>query len=96
MAAPVRLRARSSSTWPSNTRAAIVAAAFVLLALLPVFGLPLLTVLGFAGLPPVALAAHRLLTRSDTTKEIIPAQAWTLLGFVLMSAGTGAGLLLSD
>ncbi len=81
--------------WSARGFAAIVTAAFLLLALLPVTGLPALTALGFIGLPPVALAARRLLAQPDTTKEIIPAQAWTLLGFVLMSAGTGAGLLLS-
>ena len=81
--------------WSARGFTGIVVAAFVLLALLPLAGLPALTALGFIGLPPSVLAAHRLLTHPDTTKAIVPAQAWTLLGFVLMSAGTGAGLLLA-
>jgi len=63
--------------------------------LLPAAGLPLTTWLGLAGLPHGAAAARRLLRDDRATAEIIPAQGWTLLSFVLMALGSGVGVLLA-
>jgi hypothetical protein len=62
---------------------------------LPLAGLPLTVWLGLAGAPHAVAAARRLLRHPETTQEIVPAQAWTLLSFVLMAAGIGAGFTLA-
>ncbi len=72
----------------------IVTAAYVALALLPVLGLPPAIWLGFAGLPHAFAAARRTVRFPDTPRQLIPAQAWTLLSFLLMAVGIGAGLVL--
>lgn len=73
----------------------LVALAYGLLALLPLLtSLPAGVWLGGLGLPLHLGAARRLVHRHDATREIVPAQAWTLLGFLLMSAGASIGLLL--
>lgn len=69
--------------------------AFMLLALLPVFGLPLSVWAGFAGASFSILAARRLLREPEQTSWIIPAQAWTLLAFLGYSLGVAAGLLVA-
>jgi hypothetical protein len=51
-------------------------------------------VFGLAGLPFGAAAARRLLRAPAATARIVPAQAWTLLSFLLMAAGSAAGLAL--
>jgi hypothetical protein len=51
--------------------------------------------LGAIGLPHGIAAARRLRRFPETTKEIIPAQAWTLLSFVLMSVGIAAGFVIT-
>jgi 1,4-dihydroxy-2-naphthoate octaprenyltransferase len=87
----VRLgRARAARVFP-----AIMLAAYAGVLALPLVGLPLTVWLGLAGAPHAALAARRLLRHPETTKEIVPAQAWTLLSFVLMAAGIGAGFVLA-
>jgi 1,4-dihydroxy-2-naphthoate octaprenyltransferase len=73
--------------------AAVVAIAFAGVALLPLAGLPVAVLGGLAGLPLAIAAARRLLRRGDSTRLIIPAQGWTLLSFLLLSAGAAAGLL---
>jgi 1,4-dihydroxy-2-naphthoate octaprenyltransferase len=73
----------------------LVAAAYAGLAVLPLAGLPATVLLGLAGAPLAFAAARRLLARHETTREIVPAQAWTLLSFLLLAAGAGIGLLLS-
>jgi 1,4-dihydroxy-2-naphthoate polyprenyltransferase len=73
---------------------AVVAVAFVTLALLPVAGLPRGVLLGLLAAPLGARAARRLLRKPDVTARIVPAQAWTLACFVLMAAGAALGLLL--
>jgi len=72
---------------------ALVAAALVLVAALPALGLPEAVWLGVAGFVPAALAARVLVKNPETTAALIPAQARALLSFVLMSAGTGVGLI---
>lgn len=75
--------------------AAIVLAAQLGVAALPAAGLPATVWLGFAGAPHAVAAARRLQQFPETPAAIIPAQAWTLLSFVLMSVGIGAGLVLA-
>lgn len=72
----------------------IILAGFLGVVALPVLGLPMTTWLGLAGLPHGIAAAGRLIRHPETTKEIVPAQAWTLLSFVLMAVGIGLGFLL--
>ena len=74
---------------------AILAAAYIALALAPPIGLPVTVWLGFIGAPHAIAAARRLRRCHDLPHEIIPAQAWTLLSFVLMAAGIGAGFVLA-
>ncbi|MBI4516325.1 MAG: prenyltransferase [Deltaproteobacteria bacterium] len=73
----------------------LVSAAFVTLALLPLFGLPWGVWLGALGLPPASVASRTLLACPETTAHVIPAQLNTLRAFVLLALGTGVGLLLS-
>ncbi len=69
-------------------------AAFGCLFLLPfVTALPRGVWLGFAGLPHAVLATRRLRAHPDTTREIVPAQAWTLLSFCLLALGSAIGML---
>jgi 1,4-dihydroxy-2-naphthoate octaprenyltransferase len=77
----------------SQAFAVLVAAAFVALAALPLAGLPWPVVAGVAGAPLAARAARRLRAAPDETARIVPAQAWTLLSFLLLSAGMAAGLI---
>jgi 1,4-dihydroxy-2-naphthoate octaprenyltransferase len=79
----------------SRVFAVIVAIAFLLLVWLPVAGLPRGVWLGVAGLPFAAMAARRLWSEPETTARIVPAQVWTLLGFLGYAAGVSAGLLLA-
>lgn len=76
--------------------AGMVALAFGLLALLPLTGASAWVWLGFIGLPPAIGAARRLLSGSEDTARLIPAQARTLVSFLLLSAGAGISLLLSS
>ena len=78
----------------ANAFFAIVVAAFVLLAALPLLGISPGVWGGFIGLPHALKAALRLRRDAEVTARIIPAQAWTLLAFVLYSVGAGAGLLI--
>ncbi|MGZ6124617.1 MAG: prenyltransferase [Myxococcales bacterium] len=78
----------------SKVFAAILIAAFVLLAVLPALGVSAGVWGGFLGLPLAAKAALRLRESPEVTAEIVPAQQWTLLSFLLFAAGAGAGLLL--
>jgi 1,4-dihydroxy-2-naphthoate octaprenyltransferase len=86
----VRLGRRAASGW----FAMIIAAAFALLAVLPAFGLSGGVWGGFVGLPLAVAAARRLRRTPEMTAQIIPAQEWTLLTFVLFALGAGVGLLL--
>lgn len=48
---------------------------------------------GLTGILPAAFAVSRLSTAGGETARIIPAQATSLLSFLLMAAGSGAGYL---
>jgi 1,4-dihydroxy-2-naphthoate octaprenyltransferase len=87
----VRLgRLRAARVFP-----VLIAAAYLGVALLPLAGLPVTVLAGLIGLPHGVAAARRLVRFPDTPRELIPAQAWTLLSFVLMAVGIGAGLVVA-
>lgn len=86
----VRVGRRSAS----RIFAGFIAAAFALLALLPAFGLPRAVWLGVIGLPSGVAAARRAIAHYETTALLIPAQAQTLLAFVLLATGSGLGLVI--
>jgi 1,4-dihydroxy-2-naphthoate octaprenyltransferase len=86
---------RLGSARASRAFAGIVAAAVVALAALPLVGLPWPVLLGLAGVPLAARAALRLMRAPDATERIIPAQGWTLLSFLVLSAGMSLGLILA-
>ena len=69
--------------------------AFVLIALLPLWGLPGTVWLGLAGLPFAAAAARRAWTQAERTPALIAAQAWSLMAFVAAALGMAAGFLLA-
>jgi 1,4-dihydroxy-2-naphthoate octaprenyltransferase len=73
---------------------AIVATAFGALVLLPLAGLPPGVLLGLVAVPFGIAAALRLMREPEVTARIVPAQAWTLLCFVLTAMGSGLGLWL--
>ena len=75
--------------------AAIVATAFVVLGLLPLLGLPPGILAGLLGLPPAAVAARRLVRHHAVTRQLVPAQALTLLSFMLLSLGAASGLVVT-
>lgn len=87
----VRLGRRAAS----RMFAVIVALAYLAVAALPLAGLPSTILLGLAGLPFGVAAALRLAQDPQATPRIVPAQAWTLLSFLLMAAGAGLGLLIA-
>ena len=73
----------------------LMCTAYALLLLAPLFGAPLAVWLGLIGLPHGAAAARRLLRHASTPRELIAAQGWTLLCFVLMSIGASLGWIIS-
>ncbi len=73
--------------------AALLALAGVLLVLAHLAGTPSGIWWGALALAPLAPALHRLWRSAETTPRLIPAQALTLLGFVLYSLGAGLGWL---
>lgn len=75
--------------------AGLVAVAYLGIALLPLVGLPLTVWFGFIGLPHGIAAARRLVRSPTAVREIVPAQAWTLLSFVLMAVGIAAGFVVA-
>jgi 1,4-dihydroxy-2-naphthoate octaprenyltransferase len=75
--------------------AVIVGAAYAGVALLPLAGLPMTLWLGLAGLPLAISAAGRLRRNPEVTRAIIGAQGKTLLSFVLMAVGLGAGFVVA-
>lgn len=78
--------------------AAIVAVASAMVVALPMFGLPRSVWLGLAGLPFGVAAARHLrqfaVASTPDAERLVAAQGWTLLSFLLMALGLGAGLLL--
>jgi 1,4-dihydroxy-2-naphthoate polyprenyltransferase len=78
----------------SRTFAAIVAAAFLILALLPLVDLPLTLWLAMFAAPPASRAAWTLIHYPEDTPRTISAQGQTLITFLLYAAGSAIGLLL--
>lgn len=75
---------------------AIIAVAFLLIALLPpLLQFPPAPWLGLIAVVPAFSASKRLLANPETTAQIIPAQANALLTFILFALGSGVGFLLS-
>jgi 1,4-dihydroxy-2-naphthoate octaprenyltransferase len=77
----------------SDLYAAIVVAAYLALAIVPLTGVSPLVFIGFIGLPHAIIAAARLSRFPTETSRIVPAQGWSLLSFVLLSIGMSAGLI---
>lgn len=73
--------------------AGLVAVTYAMLLLLPLGGVGRGVWLGLIGLVPGARAARTLLSHPADTVRIIPAQAGTVVSFVLMALGTGTGIL---
>ena len=67
---------------------------FLVLIFLPGIGFPSGVLLGLIAVVPAYRGAHRLLKNPDIVAEIIPAQADTLLAFLLFAIGTGVGFLI--
>ena len=96
-------RAAGKKTWVvrlGKRRAArvfggLIAAAGLTSLALPLTGWGASVLLGLPGVAAGAWAAMRLPGSYDETKNLIPLQALTLLAFLLLSFGSGIGLLLS-
>ncbi len=73
--------------------AALVALAFALTAAAPFFGASRWVWLAMLGAIPATRAALRLRS-AERTADIVPAQAWTLIAFLLFAAGAAAGALI--
>jgi 1,4-dihydroxy-2-naphthoate octaprenyltransferase len=73
----------------------LIVVAYGAIALLPLLGAPAAVWFGVIGLPHAVLAADRLARFHDVPASLIPAQGWTLLSFVLMAIGIGAGFALT-
>jgi len=74
---------------------AIMMVAAVGLTLLPLAGISVAVWLGALCFIPAAVASRILLQHAEVTARVVPAQAMTLLSFVLYSLGSGIGLLLA-
>lgn len=85
---------RLGKTAAADFFAGMLIAAYALLFALPLLGAPLGVLGGAIGVPLAVRAALRLREAPGVTPRIVPAQAWTLLSFVLCAVGVAAGLLL--
>lgn len=86
---------RWGRTTTSRIFAVTLAAAFLLLVLLPfVSAIPNTVWLGLAAVPSAVFAARRLSTNPADTGRLVPAQAASLLTFVVYALGAGIGLLI--
>ncbi len=83
---------RRSATWGF---VALGASAGLLLAMLPLRGLPWTAWLGGIAAVRFVPAARLLLAAPEDTARLVPAQAMTLQAFLLYAAGASAGLLLA-
>ncbi len=72
----------------------IAGAAYAFLLCLPLLGAGRGVWLGIIGVFPAIRAGRVLRAHPDQTPRIVPAQALTLLSFLLLSLGSGLGLLL--
>jgi 1,4-dihydroxy-2-naphthoate octaprenyltransferase len=90
---------RTLVVWLGRTAAArlyalVVTAAMLLLVLLPFLGgTPTTVWLGLVALPSAVLASRRLSAYPANTSRLVPAQAASLVTFVLYALGAGFGLL---
>ena len=76
--------------------ALLLAAAFLLLAALVAAGrLPVPALLGLLAALPAARAARLAIAHAEESRRLVPAQAATLLSFLVYAAATGVGLLLA-
>lgn len=73
----------------------ILLVAFVGLAMLPIIGAPVSVLFGAVAVIPAFKAARTLSLQPANTQTIIPAQALTLLTFILYALGIGIGFLIS-
>ncbi|MCU0896205.1 MAG: prenyltransferase [Burkholderiales bacterium] len=73
----------------------IVTLAFVFQVVSVALGVPAGALGGLVAIVPAASAARALLAHPEETSQIVPAQAKTLLAFVLCALGAGIGLLLT-
>ncbi len=69
-------------------------AALLLTLSLPLFGLPGTILIGLIAAVPATRAMRVLARPPAETRRIVPAQAMSLLAFVLYAVGSGAGFLL--
>lgn len=83
-----RVRAARAFAW-------LVGTAFALLPVSLAFGVPAGALGALVALVPAAAAVRALRAHPEDTPRIVPAQAQTLLAFVLYAAGAAAGLLLT-
>lgn len=74
----------------------IVVLAFLFLIVLAFHYQSVFCLLGLIGTIPAIAACRRLLESPESTERIIPAQAWTLMSFMLTSIGLSIGLLLRN
>ena len=74
--------------------AALVASAFVFLVVSLAFDVPAGALGGLAAAVPAANAARTLLRHPDATPRIVPAQARTLVAFVIYALGAALGLMI--
>jgi 1,4-dihydroxy-2-naphthoate octaprenyltransferase len=74
--------------------AGIIGLAFVGLLLVRIAGAPGHVLIGAAGFVPAIRAARTLARAPERTQALVPAQALTLLAFLLLALGAGVGLLL--
>jgi 1,4-dihydroxy-2-naphthoate octaprenyltransferase len=77
----------------SGVFAAMVGIAYGAVLALPALGCPPATLLALVGLPHAIAAARRLAKAPEETAQIVPAQAWTLLSFVLYAVGAAVGFV---
>ena len=76
--------------------AVLLAAAFLLLAALVAAGrLPVPALLGLLAAAPATRAARLAIDHAEESRRLVPAQAATLLSFLVYAAATGVGLLLA-
>jgi 1,4-dihydroxy-2-naphthoate octaprenyltransferase len=79
----------------SRAFAALTTATFVFVAALPLLGMTRWVWLGLVGALPGVRAVRTVLRYPDETPRLVPAQANTLVSFVVLAAGMGLGVLLS-